>query len=425
MGSPADSLDAPRPSAVEAPSGGRISPLLLTMFLTGGLLSATYGVMFTVLDDYRSKLRVGESAIGLIVSTGFFIGFLAQVTLAPLADRGHARSLLVGGLALTILGTLGMGFGQSLVAVLLARVAAGFGAGMAVPALRRVIILAQPEKVGSNMGRILAADVAGFAAGPVISALTVNPFGLAAPFIITAAALAVCAVIVSRARIVEAEVDETTSGKMAFDLLRIRPLAGAIVIGLAVFVMIGTFDALWSVVMEDIGAREWIATVGISIFALPLVFLGPLGGRLAQRRGPLRIATYGLVAGAGFMACYGLLPEAAAMLAVGVVHGVNDGLTVTGTGVAVSMYAPPERTAAAQGLLGGLQVLVGGVSSLAAGVMYETFGRAPSYLACATVMLGLVALGAWLAGPEWGRRPEPESSLREDSLSDPALVPSP
>jgi len=56
--------------------------------------------------------------------------------------------------------------------------------------------------------------------------------------------------------------------------------------GSAVFLMIGTFDALWAIVLDDLDAGEVIANIGITIFVLPLIFLGASGGRLAQRVGP-------------------------------------------------------------------------------------------------------------------------------------------
>ena len=50
---------------------------------------------------------------------------------------------------------------------------------------------------------------------------------------------------------------------------------GAVVFGAALFVMIGSFDALWAVVHKDLGTNEWIANLGITLFALPLIVLGP------------------------------------------------------------------------------------------------------------------------------------------------------
>jgi MFS family permease len=185
--------------------------------------------------------------------------------------------------------------------------------------------------------------------------------------------------------------------RFALDLLRNPGVAAAVLMGLAVFVMIGTFDALWTLVMKDMHAQTWIAKAGISLFALPLIFLGPAGGRLAQRLGPFRTSTVGLLLGAAYMTSYGLLPTPLSMLGVGITHGVSDGLSVTGTGIAIGMVAPAHRQAAAQGLLGGCQTLTGGLAALGAGAIYGATSRTVAYTTCGVVMTALVLGGAVLA----------------------------
>jgi MFS family permease len=172
--------------------------------------------------------------------------------------------------------------------------------------------------------------------------------------------------------------------------------------------MIGAFDALWAVVLSDLDTNEWIANLGISLFAVPLVLFGALGGRLAQRVGPFRVGTIGLLAGAVFMFLYGQMPSGAAMFAIAMVHAVSDGLTVSSTGVAVGMVVPAERQAGAQGVLGGAQTLTAGITALATGVLYEQFGREVAYASAAGAMVVFVAVGAWLARAEFGRRGSPD-----------------
>ena len=309
--------------------------------ITGGLRSIGYGVMFTVLDDFRDSYGISESGLGLVVAAGFFTSFLAQITLAPLADRGHARRLVVAGLVIDALGLVVMAYGTTLPVLLGGRVLMGIGMGMASPAIRRVVIISDPQNLGRNLGRILSADVAGFAAGPVLSAILVGPFGIKAPFLVLAVVSVFMLVVVSRTGVAEERTPSTE--KFALDLLRQRALAGAIVIGLAMFLMIGTFDSLWAVVMDDLDAPTWMANVGITIFALPLIILGPLGGKLAQRYGPFRLASLGLVVAALFMSAYGLLPAAWMLLAAGLFHSLSDGFTITGSGVAVGTVVHQEQ----------------------------------------------------------------------------------
>jgi MFS family permease len=273
----------------------------------------------------------------------------------------------------------------------------GIGAGVAQPAIRRIVILADREHLGGNIGRLLASDVAGFAFGPAISAVLVGPFGIAAPFLVIAAATVLCLPLIVRVHVDESDRGPGEQARFAFDLLRSRPYVGALCLGAAVFLMVGTYDALWVLVLDDLRTADWIANLGITLFALPLVVLGPWGGRLSQRVGPFRVATVGLLLGAVFMCSYGWWPSGGVMFAVAMLHSVSDGTTVSAGGVAVGMVAPAARQAGAQGMLGGAQTLVGGVSALVAGQLYEHFGRATAYGACALAMVALVVAGRWCA----------------------------
>jgi MFS family permease len=385
---------------------------VLTFGLMTALLASGYGVVFTVLDDFRDEYGIAEFWLGLIVGIGFLAGFLSQVFIAPFADRGHARRLVLLGLILSVGGLVAMAFGESLLPILAGRFVMGLGTGMAVPAVRRIVINGDPGNLGKNLGLLLAADVAGFATGPALSALLVPEFGLAVPFLVIAGATLCYLPMVLRVPVVEGVLDGDLSAaeaaarppRLALDLLQHRALVAALMMGAAVFLMIGTFDALWALVLDDLDASEFVANVGITIFALPLEFLGSYGGSLAQRVGPFRLGPLGLALGAGFMFLYGFMPTGVLMLTVGVIHAVSDGLTVSSTGVAVAISAPAERQAGAQGLLGAAETLSGGVTAVLAGALYAWGGRALAYSTCSVLMLALVA-GSWaLAGPEFRAR---------------------
>jgi MFS family permease len=370
-----------------------------TFGLLTGLIAAGYGVMFTVLDDYRRLYGIQGAQLGIILAMGFFSSFVAQAFLAPIADRGHARSMVVIGLSAGIVGVLGMAFSTHFVTLLISRLIMGLGAGVATPAIRRIIILAAPNDLGRGMGLLLSADVAGFAAGPAISAVLVGPFGLKSPFLVIAVATLAFMPMVLRLHIDEAV--EPPKERFAFDLLRVRPFVAAVCLGCAVFMMIGTFDALWVLVLDDLNASEWIKNLGITLFAAPLIFFGSIGGRLAQRLGPFRLGTFGLLVGSLAMFLYGRMPTGASMMAVGVVHSLNDGFSVTSNGVAVGMTVDPARQAGAQGLLGGAQTLVAGVTALAAGWIYEHQGRATAYTITAACMVAVIGAAFVLVGKAW------------------------
>ena len=360
-------------------------------------LAAGYGVLFTIVGDYRDEYGIAESWLGVLIGAGFISAFFAQVLIAPLADRGHARRLILLGVFANVVGLLMMAFGTSLAPLLIGRLISGVGIGAAAPAVRRIVILADPDNLGQNLGRLLSADVFGFATGPAISAALVGPFGIAAPFLVVSGLTLALVPFALAVTVVETRDDNAQ--RLALDLLKNRVVGGAVVLGAAVFLMIGSFDALWDIVHEDLHTTDWLANLGITLFALPLVILGPTSGRLAQNIGPFRIGALGLGAGAGFMFLYGQLPTGGWIFTFAMMHAFTDGITVASSGVAISMAVPESRQAGAQGLMGASQSLVAGIAAPVIAVLYEGPGRAVAYGTAAAGMLVLAAFGVALAWP--------------------------
>ena len=388
---------------VEPPVEQRPSPWMI-LFAFGGLngtLAAGYGVLFTIVDDYQREYGIGSSQIGIVIGIGFLAGFVSQIAFAPFADRGHARKVVVIGVLVSVAGLLLMAIGTSLWPILLGRVVNGLGVGAATPAVRRIVILADPDNLGSNLGRLLSADVFGFAMGPAVSAILVGPLGIPAPFVVVSAFALVLLPFVARVKVDETATHLRPKKRLALDLLRIRPFAGATVLAGVTFIMIGGFDALWSLVHDELGTAEWIANLGITLFALPLIFLGPWGGRLAQTFGPFKLAAIGLFAGAGFLMGYGLLPTGGLIFALAMCHALSDGVTISASGVAAGMLVPADRQAGAQGMLGASQALMAGTMAVVTGFVYEEFGRTVAYGVVSASIVTVTAVGLWLAKDAW------------------------
>lgn len=379
-----------------SPPASRLPAAWVFSALSAALASG-YGVLFTLVGDYRDEYGISETNIGMLIGAGFLSAFFAQILIAPLADRGHARFLIVAGVLANVVGLLLMGFGTALMPLMIGRVISGIGIGTSLPAIRRIVILADPDNLGTNLGRLLSADVFGFAMGPAVSAVLAGPFGLAAPFIVVSAVTVVCIFPVFTVQVSETK-DEAPK-RLALDLLKSRVVAGAVVLGSAVFLMIGAFDALWDVVHEDLHTQTWLANLGITLFAVPLVILGPTGGRLAQRVGPFRVGAAGIAFGATFMFIYGQLPSGGWIFTFTMFHAFTDALTFASTGIAISMSVPPERQAGAQGVMGAAQALVAAITAGSIGAIYEGPGRAAAYATASIAMVVLAVIGVVLAWP--------------------------
>jgi len=233
--------------------GASKSVLVLAASLAA-CLSAGYGVLFTVVGDYRDEYGISEGAIGWLIGAGFIVAFVAQIFLAPLGDRGHARKLVVGGVVVNAVGLLLMGFGSNLTVLMIGRLVSGLAIGTASPSVKRIVTIGRGEDLGRNLGWLLSAEVFGFALGPAVSAVLVGPFGLAAPFVVIAVVSLLLAIVFLSWPIPKGSTEEQQ--RLAVDLLKHGPFAGAVVLGLGVFVMIGAFDALWDVVHTDLGTAD-------------------------------------------------------------------------------------------------------------------------------------------------------------------------
>lgn len=387
--------------------------------LAAAALSSGYGVMFALLAKMRDAYGISETMLGLIVAVGFFASFAAQILLAPQADRGHARLLLVGGLASNVAGLAIVTAASSAPGFLIGRTVMGLGVGAAYPAIRRAVAVAEPDHLGRNLGGLLSFDVIGFLTGPAMAAVLAGPLGIRWPYAIAAAISASFLPIALRVPMGKPSADDDTP-RLAIGLLRERWMQAACCYGVAFFVMIGVFDALWAVRIKDLGGHDLFVTLGIIVFAAPLVVLGQRGGAFVERRGPFRTGAAGLSIAAVCVCAYGLLPLPVLLISVGVVHAINDAYTAASVPVAITLTAPPEQLAGAQGLAGAMQTLVGGVAASGAGAVYDGVGPIGAYALASLVMMAAIGLGWLRAGPHRGVRSG--APVQRSAAVTPALV---
>ena len=351
-------------------------------------MSLGYGSIYTLLAALRDRFGFSGTQLGVIVAAGFFAGFCAQLFLARYADLGHTAMMVRGGVAVAALAMVACAFATQFWAFVLARLLLGMGSGTVAPAIRRVVITRDPEHVGHNLGRLAAVEVAGFVCGPLLSAVAAQLAGLRAPFLLLAAVL-----LVVLACAVRLDLD---AGPLAANRARVRELLivpamrAAVATAVAFYLTVGMFEAVWAVLLHDRGAQTWLIGLTLSLFSVPMIFLAPIGGRVAQRRGPLRVVTLSLSAAAACTFSYGVLPRLWMLLAVSAVHAVADSFTMPGNQVAAALAAPQERASAAQGLLGASGLATAGLAGLAAGFLYQHGGREAVCTATAAAMALLI-----------------------------------
>ena len=387
--------DTPLPDRATPETG---SPSLYPYFLILFGASAGLASIIVLLAELRSELGFSEAGLGLAIASGFGAAFVANLVMAPQADRGRAPLMLRGGLILAVSGMVLLAVGTELWHYVAGRAVFGFALGTAGPAARRTVIVADPENLGRNMGRLGAWDVGGFVAGPMIAAGLTAIGGFRFTFWMMACVIALLIPLSFRAQPDTAAKDEDGLGMKG--LMRIRRLVGALFVVSAYFVFIGAFEAVWILEMDHRGADQTMLSIGITLAALPIPLFSPLGGSLAQKYGARRWAVGGLAVITLVTTFYGVVPGVAWMVALTMCTSVLEGFTFPSAPMLVAAAVPAERQAAAQGLMSAVEVATAAVAAALLALVYDAHGDLVAWAATAFTMAILLVIGAILTRPE-------------------------
>jgi MFS transporter, DHA1 family, multidrug resistance protein len=363
----------------------------LSLLLVSAAVTIGFGAIFALLPDYQKALHFEAWGLGAAVAASFLAGFAAQVALSRYADRGFGRMMLIGGVLTSVAGLLWLGVAQHLIELIGARVVLGLGEGAFVPAARRVVIERNPGDVGAALGRLSSFTVGGFLLGPPIGAVIADAFGLRVPFFALAALLACSLPAVYRMRVPASEDDIPRRAMRT--LLKSRGLRAGLLLGVTLYVPIGVYDSLWARFLEDQGASRLFVAFSLTVFAAPIALLAPIGGRLSDRFGPLRVGAVCAVCTVPFVAAYGFVGTPILLACIAFVHSVFDSGSTPAGQAAVAESSPPALLAAGQGLYEATGLVIAAISAGVAAPLYGQWGAAALWtpLAVAIGCFGLLA----------------------------------
>lgn len=364
----------------------------LPVLAAAGAIGAGIGLIFPLLAEFQERYGFAAFGLGLISGASFLAALLSGVFLARLADRGHARLLLVGGLALSAAGLVWFAAGTELWQLVGARTVQGLGAGIYLPAARKAVSAGDPLRAGHRLGMLTSAELGGFLLGPVIGSVLTALVGLWAPFVVVSGLTVGLAVWIARVRLPALPIDvEHRSPLASLGMLGRPRIGGAALLSLALFLPVGAYDSLWSRYLTDRGASTVFIGVGLSLYAVPVVLMAPWGGRLADRLGPVRSATLAFLVIVPTTSAYGLLVWPVAITAVALVEGVPQGIAGPSVQTAMLRACRPEEAAAGQGLANAVNQVGAALTALLSPIIYEAAGPGVLFVGlgcCMTVLFG-------------------------------------
>lgn len=294
------------------------------------LETSLLGLIAPLLPEIERRTGAGDAALGLALAAYAMPILVASIPTGHLADRIGRRPLLLGGLALTGLGSAMIAFTHSLDLLLVGRAVQGLGSTASwVSALALVSDLARPGRKGEAIGFALAANSGGAVAGPALGGIVGGGVAFEAPFLAVtaiAAAMIVAGIAVLPKKAPNESPMRSSKGGTMAALLRPVVLAPALVT-IAGAAFLGMVDFT---VPLDLNRRLGTTATAIGlIFALAAVvdaIASPIAGKAGDRRGrrPVVLVGAAVIALSGaFLAVAGTLAGTAAAL---VVFGVGQSI---------------------------------------------------------------------------------------------------
>lgn len=392
------------------------------------LLSSASFVIFPLIPALQTSLGVTTAEIGYLAAAGFASALVAELLVAPAADRGHARLMAVIGV-LMVAASLGLSAvsveGWQLIA---GRAVGGFGFGIFVIAASALIVRHDHARSGELLGRLGAAELAGIAVGPLAS-------GLALAIADPGAILAVAAIIVLVALVPvllgfrEAattafraddphpatggiaagvlgfdgtDADRTlrfgsSAPRTSLDLLRSPRIVGIVLLYAAVMVPTGAYDGVWPRFMADIGAGPVLTAASYALFAVPYVLVAGWAGRLADRRGGVSAYWRGMLILLPIVTLYGFVGNPFIATGMGFVESTGQALAFIGAAAAMAHAVDPARAGSAQGLLRGIGLAAATIAAGVSGLAYQAGGALLLFGGTAIAVAVIAAVGLLLA----------------------------
>ena len=419
-------MPAPRPGL-----GDRISAWLrrwrplLPVFAVQMIVTIGFGALLPVLPLYIQEYGIDASGLGVIVAAWAVAKLISEPFFGWWADRHPRKPQMVAGLvALAVVSVLPLFF-TTFAAFVALRFLAGLSTAAYDPAARGLLVDATEEdERGEAFGFYSAFQIAGFVIGPAIGGIGAEIFGgYGVPFVFTSALSLVGVVVLwrylapdahaiespefehhpevmpfpagepySASQVVAVPLDDVEPERQApLRAVFNRTVIAALVLAFGLYLTFGVYEVVWSIYLIALGASVAWVSLTFVIFGIPEVIVGPIAGRLVDRRGPVRMISVSaiviLFSGAVYAtANHYMVPtlmvpfEAAATAAMG---PALYAMLAQGT--------PRGRASTTQGFFGATTTLALVVASLAAGNLFEVGIGLPFWFFVGGLAIALVA----------------------------------
>jgi len=413
---------------------GDVVPLLLAEFIVW----LGFGALLPVLPLYFTEQGVDLAFLGLVIAAWPAARLVGEPVFGYLADRTARVPLMVIGLVATgIFSFLPLIFTGPLAFVLL-RAGSGLATAAYDPAARGYLTDATPpDRRGEAFGLYGAVQMGGLLLGPAIGALGAGFFGgISFVFVFGAVAAFLAAIPIglrgretgerthpapradatefppeapSTTRRAAAAIDadrgaHEASGPSVPTRLWNRGLIAVLVINAGGYFAGGTYEVIWSLFLQKLGAGLDLIGLTFAMFGLPVLLLSPFAGRLVDRRGSLAFIVVGSILPVLMGLAYTRISDPLLAVPMILIEATGFAMLNPALYAVVAANSPPGRSSTAQGIFGAAGTVGFIIASLIAGVLAEENIVYPFYVFSAVLTVSLV-VGLLIGGRRLDGRP--------------------
>jgi MFS family permease len=285
------------------------TPAVLMLVIIVGISFLGLGLVMPLRALYGRQIGASSTEIGLMTASFLLAGFLASPPVGWLADRFGYKNVLWIGLSLHALLMLAYIPVQDPVLLIGLRALEGIASVSVLPPTRAMMNSIAPRtRQGEALSLLSSAQTTGILIGPAVGAILASQTGYILSFVIASIPLVLAALVTLVLLPTQGKQENTSSEsrRMLFAGLFTRPLIMVYTFQIVLMTTNGVVMAIWSLFMLDRGASLPLIGLSFTTFALPIIFIAPLAGRISDRYGRYWFFLLGLLVTGGTFCLYSL-----------------------------------------------------------------------------------------------------------------------
>ncbi|GAC1502177.1 MAG: MFS transporter [Ktedonobacteraceae bacterium] len=356
------------------------TPITLLLIIIVGLSFLGLGFVMPLRALYGREVGASSVEIGAMSFSFLLAGFLVTPLIGWLTDRVSYRSILAVGLLLHMGVVLTYIAIQTPLPFIALRGIEGIAAAAVLPPARALMNSTAPRsRQGEALGLISAAQTFGILIGPAVGAILASQTGYVLSFLIAALPLGIAAGVTffllpaarSRARAEsQAQLERPEGLERRASRLFSPALTLAYILQFLFYIANGVAISIWSLYMLDRGASLPIIGLSYTTFALPIILIAPIAGRLSDRYGRYWLMLLGLACGGSVFCIYSLPLTSLWIVIISVLEGSAIALSRSALDGYVADVMPGDKKGKVQANYNAAGTAGSLFGSAAAGILY-------------------------------------------------------